>query len=1185
MAPSDGLPMTASAAAYLVHHVVLPPKLPQEDDYNASHEHCLIDVVICALQDVRDDVKGQDLRDLVTSAITAIMNLDDSRDKNGDVSELQVLTTLGKLAHATTDQILPLEIKAQNAGILASRRGDRVVFETFELSPTNKAAMGPTGRLIRSFPGSASEIPVSVAKEKDFRVSYAYTIVKMSTQNAREFRAQVRKNGKEVEEDRDTNDPAMVSEWLVNNLASMGCLSKPVRITKNMREEVLWKDCRSPWRRSPLWLLIRVTLQLLFTRQGSTVRPLGGLYKAFVVQVLSRILQSTKEHWKVLGSEILYVAYAKMARRIRKLEHLGQLDLLESRWAGHLQAAIVDAHNHIDEHWTSLAKRSDMNANTSSLHNLRPSQDLDLLLPELDAFLTGVSMRRRDRALADFRPDGEYAAFPQDELPSNLRTSGQPNHLQLAALELWIEQHLELWLSVHLHENKTCGNIYALMQRYHSMASTEYEGKPTSLSLMYLSLLELWVASDSSACYIFPLLCQFDPELSSGELQCLVLPFRSQMQRLSNVEHYIQARRDQATKANPSVLQQFGLASTFAVKYFDQSPELQATLKEIKRDAAFKQKQKLEELANLKRRHKDLMDHYNSNTCQTQRVLVNRYHSYYEDKHSTSCTRCASKTAADDLDIMIYEWPLSSDESTAKATVFELCIPQAFSDWRDASMYLIASVLGYATTNPTKPLVKYTLGQHHGLTHFLSSQYHGRRIVPLSSVKSHTSTHRKTKKVPNLTDDEVCPANALMYMYFDTRLGTYTGACVSTESVAKKCMYRMPNMRSKELEQFLYRPPSRPDGKTPNEVVAGLSDCPPHFSIDEYKNFGLLPFGRNIIYSNILVQLATPSVDFAKAETHTLLLQAIEQCGVSNHTPNRVSHGILLDESFCCAMLEKLEVSLQRVSENWESWRAAAIFIVLCRRILSLTSSASIRHRSLIFLAQARQVSMKWLGRLKTRANDSTEDEQRSELYSRATEVALLCSQTFDVEMAYFDTIFQQPSAISILLQCSITIQENCKAAQSESQPVYRAMLQSWKSLLCRAFTALRQYILQGDSGLHTAVLENWADFQPNPGVHWEMLSEMHEHWISIRSRSLTVYFNLLTAELLVNGLPLARLPPKFMEHPLYVPLFGKSTLEVVPTDRPGMSFSAKSLYRDYKLHFGMNDANMLIVAIDKNST
>jgi hypothetical protein len=292
MAPSGGLRTTAGAAAYLIHHVVLPPKLPQKDDYDASHEHCLIDVVICALQDLQDRVDDQDLVGLLTSAITAITNLNDSRDEHGDVSEIQLLAVFRKLADATTNQTLPLEIKAQNAGLLVSRSGDSVVFESMELSPTNAAAMGSKGRLIRSFPGSVSKIPISIMKDSDFRKSHAYIIAKMNIQTAPEFQPSVRKNGQQVGEDRDTTDPSLVSNWFMHHLAALGGLTKSICILKNTREEVLWNDCRSPWRRSPLWLLIRVTLQLIFTRGGSIARPLNGLYKAVVAQVLSRILQS-----------------------------------------------------------------------------------------------------------------------------------------------------------------------------------------------------------------------------------------------------------------------------------------------------------------------------------------------------------------------------------------------------------------------------------------------------------------------------------------------------------------------------------------------------------------------------------------------------------------------------------------------------------------------------------------------------------------------------------------------------------------------------------------------------------------------------------------------------------------------------------------------------------------------------
>jgi hypothetical protein len=126
-----------------------------------------------------------------------------------------------------------------------------------------------------------------------------------------------------------------------------------------------------------------------------------------------------------------------------------------------------------------------------------------------------------------------------------------------------------------------------------------------------------------------------------------------------------------------------------------------------------------------------------------------------------------------------------------------------------------------------------------------------------------------------------------------------------------------------------------------------------------------------------------------------------------------------------------------------------------------------------------------------------------------------------------------------------------------------------------RAFVRLRHHILQGNTALHVAVLENWADFHPAVGLNWKILSNQHEQWLWIKSGSLSACFNLLTAQLLVNNLPLALLPPEFMQQSAYLPLFCRSIFSVAPTDHPGMKFSAKSIYRGYKLHFGMTGSDM----------
>jgi hypothetical protein len=49
--------------------------------------------------------------------------------------------------------------------------------------------------------------------------------------------------------------------------------------------------------------------------------------------------------------------------------------------------------------------------------------------------------------------------------------------------------------------------------------------------------------------------------------------------------------------------------------------------------------------------------------------------------------------------------------------------------------------------------------------------------------------------------------------------------------------------------------------------------------------------------------------------------------------------------------------------------------------------------------------------------------------------------------------------------------------------------------------------------------------FSQPPGVKWTSLDIPCDQWLRIISGDAPVHFNMLTAELLVNGLPLAHLP------------------------------------------------------------
>jgi hypothetical protein len=146
----------------------------------------------------------------------------------------------------------------------------------------------------------------------------AHTLAKMSHQPAVETKTKARKAGRMHDENRDTTHPNIVTELFMGFLRSVGEPVDVSRLWKNTREEVVWLDSRLPWRRSPRWLLIRVAMQLVFSRSTVLSKLLGDLYKTFMVFLMSHVLKLSHQH--SLPSDLIYAMNAKLARRLLKLD-------------------------------------------------------------------------------------------------------------------------------------------------------------------------------------------------------------------------------------------------------------------------------------------------------------------------------------------------------------------------------------------------------------------------------------------------------------------------------------------------------------------------------------------------------------------------------------------------------------------------------------------------------------------------------------------------------------------------------------------------------------------------------------------------------------------------------------------------------------------------------------------------
>ncbi|KAI1579157.1 pectate lyase [Pyrenophora tritici-repentis] len=125
---------------------------------------------------------------------------------------------------------------------------------------------------------------------------------------------------------------------------------------------------------------------LLVVRKAPSTSNADGLYKAFMIFMLVKLLNLAKKNWKELGSEAIHVVSAKLTRRLRKFALLGQTDCLQPSWRQYIQISITEAHEIVKQHWESLVAHQG-NIKITAIATLKPELDLDMKLVGLDDFL------------------------------------------------------------------------------------------------------------------------------------------------------------------------------------------------------------------------------------------------------------------------------------------------------------------------------------------------------------------------------------------------------------------------------------------------------------------------------------------------------------------------------------------------------------------------------------------------------------------------------------------------------------------------------------------------------------------------------------------------------------------------------------------------------------------------------
>lgn len=732
-------------------------------------------------------------------------------------------------------------------------------------------------------------------------------------------------------------------------------------------------------------------------------------------------------------------------------------------------------------------------------------------------------------------------------------------------IESWVASNVDAWTEKHYESS--CGSLCALMKDYHETASSLYAGRPEGISRMLLVVLELWVALDKAAVFEIPMLRGYSPEIPLQIYQALLLGSRGDMARLHRTEEYVKKRQSPAQgKKKPSVFRSYGERESFPVQYFAASIEQQNLLRSIEADATTARQAKREEFEQLRREYHDLTERYQRGTCQEveQEVDGIRY-----TEHAPHCNRCYLLQRAQNLAISVHEWPLSANPLEAQATVFELAIPRVFAEWRDATLYLLNDVLRCegSSSLDTGPQTLYPLRSYEELAKY-SKPGHW-RVHLLSVVKPNAVTHREQKNIAMSTMSDVCVNNGLRFRYFDeTRQVFLLGEMTPTLDISKRCTFQVSG-RSEPLQHFLKRNYLCPDGVTPNEVVACQSKCPEHMTVGEFKALATLPFGCRTQWMSVLLQLVLPGIDLNKTETATFLLQISLQAGPNcpeEPTVSRRSHARLDNAVFAREMHKHLLASVLRIRENWESHTALWTYTFLAARLLSMVEQ-ELRELFLGFLHLCRTISYQWLVKLRQRAHQETDDQQRTELQRIVLDISLIHVDSFNVDDGFLCRILAEPQESSMLVEASIYIFNNANLLGAEALSLQQVMHDRWKHTLHRArpFFVKELTSGKGHASLNLAIKRCWPAFTAD--AVWRIAPSTC-HWFETTCSQSTVHLEILTGRLLVDGQPLSRLPHEYEAHGSYQRLFGCSAMDVMPSPQTGMQFCSIKDFEGHTVHF-----------------
>ncbi|OAQ70003.1 hypothetical protein VFPPC_02542 [Pochonia chlamydosporia 170] len=1147
----------------IINHVILPRRLPNRPDKDPC-DNALLNFLISSVSEYSSLCDSNE-ESRVISLKAALLALKHIRNEDGALAGNKLRTAFQQVISSEIPY-LPLYVQAQNAGILVkcgSEKGEKVTFDIWGLTPNNNTVLSSRGRIVRQFPECAARVLKKVSNDCDFLDFFSQTLETMSWQGTENTTAtKDRLVARMVNAAQDVPSPTAVTELLYIRLAMEGTPLNGGKILKHTREEVI---CASgsdvPWRRSPFWLFLRVVSQLSLKKPSDEKQ---SLFKKLMVFFIAQILDMACHY--DCASDTIYCIFQKLCRRVLKLE----LSTFEP-WMKTVTKALNNAQKAIDQCWKLTLENDKKVLCFGSVSPSLIHEATRFRMPDIDEFIAGINDRSHVTMGKGFRQLSHPQLFSSANSPPILSSDGPTEYriFHVFVFEDWLDHFLDPWLEVHKMEESTCPTLKQLAVTYFRIAAKNYANNPMATSAMILRLLVLWVACDKAAVAMNPSLRLYKPPIPESIWDVLLLESKDQLNQLLKCEIYLKERQKGA-KNQVSVFD--SLWGYVPVNAFDNDISFHKQLRKLQNTSRGTVARQTRELNSLKDNFKDLMEQYTEGTCD-EYCEEGSVSEFDEDEptRSPSCARCQKKATARNLTIEIYESRLPAGGSELKTFVFELSPPISFVAWRDLTVFFLTDVLvkpcgGNGTQKRNETWLS-EYAKHYCLINSAEkTSPSDSRVVLLS--KTSISKEIRIKVHPDLEIGDVCVAHPHEWGYYDSLTGSEIGN-FPPPTIAQRCTVKMPAFAA-SLQEFIDPSSERADAELANSATCDLHKCPDYMAQAEFKSLALCSLGSRARWTNILRQLANPTIDLNRQETALVLFESIHQAGSFSGSFLRDADECLNDAAFTQKLVTLVQEEVKRIQNNWEKFTALWILIMILARIASIGHSSA-RKRALHCLSDCRKVSRDWMAQMRRLARQQNDSLQIESFFQKAVHIALVCIQTFNMEKAQLLELLMSEETTVIFLECSIMIADRVESVHAGNQQ-QAMLLMSWKRIVYMGRKVITDQVTKTKC-LDKAISRSWEKDKLNGKGGWEIEDG---YWMkaarqtSVSVAEVEVQFNTLTAEILVNGSPSGKLPGYFEQHPDYGTFFGASRLEVNECTEPRMQYQLRHKFREHDVYLGL---------------